>query len=293
MNTLEIGTLAVPGARIHFEVRGTGTLLLLIAGGGFDARVFEQLAAVLATEYRVLSFDPRGNSRSPLDGPPEDQRIEVHADDAYRLLAQVAGPGEAAHVFGGCSGGLTALELAIRHRDRVRSVVVHEPPSMGLLPDAEQQLAFFDEVHETFHREGLAAGLRRLQPAFGGRPAPALPQAQDNSAFFLGHVMRPSTHFVPDLTALATLADRIVVAGGHDSRDHLIHRPAAALAERLGSDLVDFPGGHAGYAKHPAEFAEQLAEVLAAMPSVGPSVAASVGPSLVPSVGPGQATCAS
>lgn len=266
MDVLENGTLEVPGARLHFEVRGWGPPLLLIAGGSLDAAVYERLAALLATGRRVVTYDPRGNSRSALDGPPADQRIETHAEDARRLLDHVAAGDAPVEVFGSCSGALVALELAARHQDRIRSVVAHEPPAMALLPDAERHLAFFDHVHEVFRREGVAPALRELAVVFGGRPAPALPGAHDNSAFFLAHVVRPSTCFVPDLTALRGVADRVVMAGGHDSRTYAIHRPAEVLAGRLGRALVEFPGGHAGYAKHPAEFADRLVTVLAATP---------------------------
>ncbi|MFI2380141.1 alpha/beta fold hydrolase [Streptomyces sp. NPDC018964] len=264
MRPQESGTLVVPGARLHFEVRGEGSPVLLIAGGNSDAAVFKRLAGVLAAEHRVITYDPRGNSRSLLDGPPTDQRIEEHADDASRLLDHLTGPGESAYVFGSCSGGLVALELAVRDQDRVRSTIAHEPPAMGLLPDAEEYLAFFDDVHETFLREGVAAALRRLQLVFGDGPAPTLPEAHDNTAFFLAHTVRPVTRFVPDLGKLATLADRVVVAGGRDSRTHAVHRPAVVLAERLGRERMLFPGGHVGYARYPAEFARRLVGLFAA-----------------------------
>jgi hypothetical protein len=62
------------------------------------------------------------------------------------------------------------------------------------------------------------------------------------------------------------VADRIVVAGGRDSRTHAVHRPAVVLAERLGRERMLFPGGHVGYARYPAEFARRLAEVFAVPP---------------------------
>ncbi|GAA4601381.1 alpha/beta hydrolase [Actinoallomurus liliacearum] len=272
MDAFEIGTLRVPGATLHYEVRGTGPLLLLIAAGSSDAAVFGRLAAILADGHRVVAYDPRGNSRSALHGPPVDQRVDVHADDAARLIDHVAAGGEPVHVFGSCSGGLVALELAIGRPDRVRTVVVHEPPAMTLLPDAAAHHAFFDDVHGTFHREGVAPALERFSAFFGGTPAPTLPQAHDNTAFFLAHVIRPFTRHVPDLTALAPLADRVVVAGGEDSRAYTVHRPAVALAERLGHRPMLFPGGHMGYVKHPAGFADRLAEVLTSKASGTPPV---------------------
>ncbi|MFV2119661.1 alpha/beta fold hydrolase [Streptomyces sp. Act-28] len=206
------GTLAVPGARLHFEERGEGPLLLLVAGGNSDAAVFTRLAASLAADHRVVTYDPRGNSRSALDSPPGEQRIEEHVDDAVRLLDHLAGPAEPAHVFGSCSGGLVALELAARHPDRVRRTVAHEPPVLAVLPDSRDHLALVDEACETFRRAGPAPAMRVLRALYGGAPAPTLPEAHDNTVFFLAHVVRPAARFVPDLAALAAVADRVALA---------------------------------------------------------------------------------
>lgn len=262
MNPSNSGTLAVPGAKIYFEVRGEGPFLLLIGGGNSDAAVFKRLADVLAGSHRVVTYDPRGNSRSVLDGPPVDQKVEEHADDAYRLIEHLTDPGEPVYVFGSCSGGLTALELTIRHPDDVRLVVAHEPPVLSILPDADQHLALLDDIRGTHLREGMAPALTKLQALHGGRPAPALPEVHDNTDFFLTHFLRPFARFTPDLAALEEVADKVVWAGGHASREDLVHRPTLALAGRLGRDVELFPGGHVGYARYPADFAERLGEVL-------------------------------
>ncbi|MCC3777286.1 alpha/beta fold hydrolase [Streptomyces sp. UNOB3_S3] len=294
MDTLRTGTLGVPGARLYYEVRGAGPPLLLITGGNSDAAVFEDLAAVLAARFRVVGYDLRGNSRSVLSGPPVDQRIEAHADDASRLLAHLFPTGEPVHVFGSCLGALVGLELTSRHPDRVRAVVAHEPPAVALLPDAEEHLALVDDVVRTFHREGVVPALRRLSALFDGRPAPALPEERDNSAFFLAHVLRPSMRFVPDLAALAAVADRVTMAGGHDSRAYVVHRPAVALARRLGHRPVLFPGGHVGYAGAPGAFAERLVEVFATRPAGGADPGGTGGTSGAGGTGgPGARACAS
>lgn len=263
MDTLESGTLAVPGAQLYFEVRGTGPLLLLVPGGASDAEVFRDLADALAVRHRVVTYDPRGISRSVLDGPPPGPWLGTQADDAARLLDHVDEGDEPVRVFGSCAGGLTALELVVRDPHRIRMAVAHEPPAIGLLPDAARFAAFFDEVYATYCREGVPAAMDRLGAVFGGQPAPLLPEVTDNNRFFLTHVMLPSSRCVPDVTALAAVADRIVLAGGRESRTHDVHRPVHVLARRLGREPVEFPGGHVGYAKHPAAFAAQLADILA------------------------------
>lgn len=291
MNPCTSGTLAVPGARLHFEERGEGPLLLLVAGGNSDAAVFKRLAASLSADHRVVAYDPRGNSRSTPDGPPGERWIEEHVGDAFRLLEHLAGPAEPVHVFGSCSGGLVALELAARHPDRVRRTVAHEPPALAVLPDARDHLALVDEACETFRRAGPAPAMRVLQALYGGAPAPALPEAHDNTSFFLSHVVRPATRFVPDPTALAAVADRVALAGGRDSRTHVVHRPAVVLAERLGGQVALFPGGHTGYARYPDAFAHRLVEVFVALPggATGPGVATDAGGGQ----GTGAVTCAS
>jgi len=77
-------TMKVAGATLYYEVRGSGPVLLMIPGGPADSDVFAGIAPMLAERY---TYDPRGNSRSPLDGTPEAWRAEVHADDANLLLA--------------------------------------------------------------------------------------------------------------------------------------------------------------------------------------------------------------
>ncbi|MFB7648190.1 alpha/beta fold hydrolase [Streptomyces sp. NPDC056084] len=110
-----IGTLEVPGASLRYEVGGAGPVLLLIVGGGGGAGIFEPVADALADRFTVVTYDPRGHSRSPLDGPDVDQRVETQADDAYRLLERVAPDGPPAYVFGTSSGAIVAVELLTRH----------------------------------------------------------------------------------------------------------------------------------------------------------------------------------
>ena len=62
--------LDVPGATLHYEVRGGGPVLLLVCGGIYDAQGYADLADALADRYTVVTYDRRGNSRSPLTGPP-------------------------------------------------------------------------------------------------------------------------------------------------------------------------------------------------------------------------------
>jgi len=48
MNVTQSGTLRVPGASLFYQVRGSGPLLLMIAGGGGGSAGFNGIANYLA-----------------------------------------------------------------------------------------------------------------------------------------------------------------------------------------------------------------------------------------------------
>ncbi|SPL98004.1 abhydrolase, alpha/beta hydrolase fold [[Actinomadura] parvosata subsp. kistnae] len=149
-----VGHLRVDGANIRYEVRGSGPLLLLIPGGTGGAAAFDGVADDLAGEHTVVSYDPRGLSRSPLDDPEAPQTVAQQADDAYRLLELLA-PGAPARVAGCSSGAIAALHLLATHPERIERVVAHEPPLVEVLPDAAVHRAMLARVTDTLHREGL------------------------------------------------------------------------------------------------------------------------------------------
>jgi pimeloyl-ACP methyl ester carboxylesterase len=121
-------TLRVPDAELYYEVRGTGPLVVL-AGAPMDARSFAPLADLLATGYTVLTTDPRGVSRSPVDDPDRDSTPELRAGDLARLIEHLdAGPATA---LGSSGGAVSVLALARTHPDRVGTVSHTSRPCSG------------------------------------------------------------------------------------------------------------------------------------------------------------------
>jgi pimeloyl-ACP methyl ester carboxylesterase len=273
--------LKVPGAQIYYEFQGSGPVLLLIPGGPTDAGIFATLAPYLAGQYTVVCYDPRGNSRSLLDGPPEDQNMDLHGDDAAQLLASLSP--EPALVLGSSGGAQIGLNLAARYPQRVHTLIAHEPPCIELLPNAREDRDFVDSVYNTYQTSGVGPAMQRFMAgaagAGGSQPATAPPAApppapppaelqetfgriQGNLDFFLAHGFRPISLYVPDVATLLTGTVRIVVGVGDAAEERLPYRCAAALADRLGIAPVSFPGGHGGYTDNPAAFAEKLHNVL-------------------------------
>ncbi|MFE9747384.1 alpha/beta fold hydrolase [Saccharothrix saharensis] len=267
--TATTATLRVPDALLHHELRGRGPLVVLVAAP-MDARSFEPLADLLATDHTVLTTDPRGIRRSKVDDPDRDATPELRADDLARLIRHVdAGP---AAVLGSSGGAVSVLALAQAHPELAHTVIAHEPPLDQLVPDREDLLRRTDEMIATY-RSGDALGAWRqflaianihmpdevVEHMFGGERDP---QDLADERFQYEHMLRPTVEWVPDLDALRSASSRIVVGIGEDSGGELCERTSVALAEGLGIEPTRFPGGHIGFAEDPARFAVRLREVL-------------------------------
>jgi len=267
--------LAVPGANLYYEVRGSGPVLLMMPGGPADAGNFRNIAEQLASDYTVVTYDPRGLSHSTLDGPVRDERIvEIFADDVHRLLTATSK--EPAFVFASSGGAIIALELAARHPQQVRTLVSHEPPAPALMADPARQRAAMAEIVDTYRTAGIGPAMQKFMvqtrirgggpPPPQGEPTPeqreSMAQMKRNMDFWLGHYFLAIAAYEPDFAALKAGSTRVVPAVGDKSRGELAHEGGLRLAERLGTQAVVFPGAHGGFDSDAAEFAVKLREVL-------------------------------
>ena len=266
-------SLKMPGATIYYEVRGTGPVLLVIPGGPQDAGVFAELAGHLSGEYTVVTFDPRGNSRSTIDGMPEDLDVGVLGDDAAAIIAKVGGG--PAYVFGTSGGGQIGLSLASRHPDVTRTLVAHEPPTMMMLDDPAPEVAFVNMLHDTYRKQGVDAAMAAFfavagfgneegagetypEPDLTAEAAETFQRVGGNFEYWLAHGIVPLSTYEPDVAALRDGQPPIVVAIGEDSVGLPIDTMSRALALKLGVEPTAFPGDHTGFETRPAAFAEAL-----------------------------------
>jgi pimeloyl-ACP methyl ester carboxylesterase len=263
-----VRSVTVPGARLHYEIRGSGPLVLVI-GSPMASAEFAPLADALAGDHTVVTYDPRGYANSPVDDPEAPSGVEERADDIAAILDDLGA--ESADLFGSSGGAVTGLAVAVRYPGRVRTLVAHEPPVLELLPDAAEQRANTEAIVDTFHRDGFAAAWMHFMlnagfdmSADAAPPEPAEPSGDEvrQSARFFEIDMYPTARYLPDIDALKNGATRVVVGVGVDSGRLLTYRTSVALAEALGVAPVEFPGDHGGFMGAPSEFAEVLRTVL-------------------------------
>jgi len=284
MPVIQTDTIDVPGATLHFDVReaeaASSAPPLLLIGSPMDASGFGTLASHF-TDRTVITYDPRGVTRSVKADPTSASTPEQHAEDLSRVVdAAGAGPVD---IFASSGGAVNALALVAAHPEQVRTLVAHEPPAAQTVPDREQALAAVVTTSERYRREGTGAGMGAFMalvmhsgefPAdwTPAPPPPGMPMGEDDGRRddpLLAQNLISCTHYEPDFDALRAASTRVVLAAGAEGRGTLANRAAYAVAERLGTEAVAFPGGHAGFlggefgmTGEPDAFAAKLREVL-------------------------------
>jgi pimeloyl-ACP methyl ester carboxylesterase len=282
-------TLETPGAGIVYDVHGPAPAdsprpPLVMVGQPMDATGFGTLASYFP-ERTVVTYDPRGLGRSVRQDGRQDHVPAVQAEDIHAVI-EALGVG-AVEVFGSSGGAVAALALVAAHPGDVRTLVAHEPPLVGLLPDAAAAGRAGQAVRDAYQAGGFGAGMAAFvvmtswkgeftddyfaqppaDPAQFGMPAEDDGRRDDP---LLTDRSLAVTAYQLDVDALTAAPTRIVIAVGEESADVLTGRTALATAERLGQAATVFPshhggflGGEFGYAGRPEAFARKLRAVLA------------------------------
>ena len=305
---------------VTYDVRGPlppegGELPLMLIGQPMDAGGFATLAGFFP-DRTLITYDPRGVGRTVrkddrTEVTPEDQARDVHA-----VIEQVGGRVD---MFASSGGAITSLALVAAHPDDVRTLVAHEPPLIGLLPDADLAFAAERAGQQVYQDRGWGAGMASFigmtswQGEFTDEylraPAPdpaqfGMPTEDDGRRTdpLLSGVANAITAYRPDVDALLAAPTRVFIAAGIESKNTLTWRTSVATAAALGAGVTEFPshhggfmGGEFGYAGQPEAFAARLREAFERLrlrlrlssPSVPLSAAATPTPTLRDSIAKG------
>jgi pimeloyl-ACP methyl ester carboxylesterase len=270
-----MATAKIRDIEMYYEVHGPcrrraaeADPLLLIMGLGANASSWEMQVPDFSRDHRVVAFDNRGAGRT--DKPLGQYTMPQMADDAVALLDHLEI--DSAHVFGMSMGGMIAQELALRHPERVRSLIlggtmaggpnailagpelIQQWISSSLLP-LEQ--AIENGLRFLYTDEFIAANKERLvQRALRMahlQPPPHALQRQVMAVIGFNVFGRLAEIDKPTLV-LAGTGDKVVPA--ENSR---------ILAERIpGAELVEFEGvGHGFLAERAAETNAAVLDFLA------------------------------
>ena len=127
------GYADVNGVHMYYETYGEGSPLVLLHGGVMTIELdFAALIPTLAARHTVIAVEMQGHGRTADTGRPIT--LAALASDVVGLLDHLGL--DSVDVVGHSLGGGVALELAMRHPDRVRRIV---PMSVTVRPDGTHE----------------------------------------------------------------------------------------------------------------------------------------------------------
>jgi len=176
--------LTVEGLRLRVRIRGQGRPLLLVMGLGGNIEMWEPLVEALS-DFETIAFDAPGTGES--DVPRWPLRMPGLARQTASLLDQLGYP--QVDVLGASYGGAIAQELAYRHPDYVRRLVLAATMcGLGGVPGRPSALALLTTPYRYYSRSHLKAVAGRL---YGGEIARRPELLEEHAYSRLGHAPSP------------------------------------------------------------------------------------------------------
>lgn len=119
---VKTGYSTVNGIKMYYEIYGQGGIpLVLIHGGGSTIQTsFSKIIPYLSQHRQVIAMELQAHGRSEDRNAPET--FEQDADDVYALLQNLHI--DSADIMGFSNGANTAMQLAIRHPQQARRLVL-------------------------------------------------------------------------------------------------------------------------------------------------------------------------
>lgn len=260
-------TMRLDSIDLHYEDQGKGPVIAMVHWG--TQEVFKRLTS----DFRVCMIHQRGNGMSP---PWPRMSLADWMLDLEGFIDELnIGP---CHVFGVSGGGASALQLAARRPDLIKSLTLHEPAMVNMLKHDPATYSLYEEhvllkakaaelAQAGKPEEGIRYFVSHVSPEKWG----ALSQAEREARLKIAMPMlleqiktwdtQPGHYMDIDATLMRRITQPVLLTCG-EKTDPIFKAVAKKLAAGLPNcELRSLPGqGHDATGEHADGYAQLLRE---------------------------------
>lgn len=233
--------------------------ILMIHGIISDACFFDEIKEFLKDDLDVIAYDRRGYGEDICD-KETDYSVAAQSEDAIRALAYH--DLKPAWVFGNSAGGLIAIELALRHPELVKGLILMEP-SLVFDRESSDLIAAWNRELNGYVKAGK---IKKALPAFIRVIGNENEEKQSTSLSEIKKVYKNLKNFMygelndiqsyrPTLEEVKSIKVPVVTYITKDGKDSIFGKTSLSGASALGWKIEWIPGYHNTVKEHPEKIA--------------------------------------
>jgi len=148
----------VNGTLLHYVEQGSGEPIVFVHGAFSDLRVWEPIREEIAKRYRFIAYTQRYFGTGTWSDEGKNFGVTTDADDLIKFIASLnVAP---VHLVTRSRGGAVATAAALKDPSLVRSLTLHEPALLSVLPAGSEEGRAAREDRKKFVGPAVAAAAK-------------------------------------------------------------------------------------------------------------------------------------
>ncbi len=191
------------GTKLEYIEKGQGDPVIFVHGSLNDLRSWSLQVEAFSKQYRAIAYSRRYHYPHAEPGDSSDYSVNLHAED---LASFISGLGlQRSHIVGSSYGAYTALVLATKNQELVRSLTIGEPPILPWLEGTKEgaflmanfMMNVWEPLKMAFQRGDMEEGVRTFingvlgQGTFDKLPTPIRAAMMDNAQELKDETLSP------------------------------------------------------------------------------------------------------
>ena len=175
-----IHSIVINSEKLHYITKGNGEPVIFIHGTISDYRTWEKQIDTFSTKYKAIAYSRRyAFPNKQIFDETNDYSPKIHSEDLSELINSFEF--DKVNLIGHSYGAYTALLTTMKNPNKVKSLVLGEPPALPLLKNSK--------IGDSLYNDIITKALEPANEAFNKG------DESKGVAAFIGGVMGDSTLF--------------------------------------------------------------------------------------------------